>query len=366
MLNMTISSTERKRADKAREPKRQRGKSDVDSSDQIGVLIRLPHLFETETTDDPAAEESEESPPRNTLPIDAAPLREEVAAVESEVDQAGETSDPVPPHDDDDEIRPAFDPKELIERLKVPRMVWQAGILGAVVLLIVWALMSIGGGDKDRLVAETDQEETEVIGDQLPEIPPPSFDPGTPGSLSIDMTSVTAEPSPPAPAETSPPAADTGTDELEMTAPQLEPMTPREEATTPAEDVAKETAVEESTAEASSSEQPSKASSEEQGAVENEIAAGEPLSEAPDTTADDQPVYDPSPPSEAEVTAREYPTTQPSRYMYPSNYEQLFGTGSDPAGSRADVPANDGSGSIYDWQPSTARLQPRIDPPPIR
>jgi hypothetical protein len=66
-----------------------------------------------------------------------------------------------------------------------------------------------------------------------------------------------------------------------------------------------------------------------------------------------------------DLAQRSYPTTEPATYQYPSRYEQLFaGTQQGPQ-TESHATSNDQS-SIYGWQPNTARLQPRIEPPPIR
>ncbi len=60
-----------------------------------------------------------------------------------------------------------------------------------------------------------------------------------------------------------------------------------------------------------------------------------------------------------------YPRTDPSTYQYPSRYENLL---SNAAKGMQDegYPMSDPQTSIYGWHPSTVRLQPRIEPPPIR
>jgi hypothetical protein len=67
--------------------------------------------------------------------------------------------------------------------------------------------------------------------------------------------------------------------------------------------------------------------------------------------------------------------TNPTTFQYPANYHERLGRqaqGPVPEinGAGADGPTFTGditSGTRpYDWPPDTARLQPRIEPPPMR
>jgi hypothetical protein len=62
---------------------------------------------------------------------------------------------------------------------------------------------------------------------------------------------------------------------------------------------------------------------------------------------------------------RHYPFTDPSTYQYPSRYEQLLINALHGVHEESH-PSTNSSTSIYGWQPNTVRLQPRIEPPPIR
>ncbi len=73
----------------------------------------------------------------------------------------------------------------------------------------------------------------------------------------------------------------------------------------------------------------------------------------PDTTA--EPACDLS----------KYPRTDPSMYRYPTRYENLLSNAAKGITDESYPIARPGT-SIYGWHPSTVRLQPRIEPPPIR
>ncbi|TVS11574.1 MAG: hypothetical protein EA424_23630 [Planctomycetaceae bacterium] len=60
-----------------------------------------------------------------------------------------------------------------------------------------------------------------------------------------------------------------------------------------------------------------------------------------------------------------YPLTDPSTYQYPSRYENLLGNAAKGIQDEG-YPMSNPQTSIYGWYPSTVRLQPRIEPPPIR
>lgn len=60
-----------------------------------------------------------------------------------------------------------------------------------------------------------------------------------------------------------------------------------------------------------------------------------------------------------------YPLTDPSTYQYPSRYENLLSNAANGLQDEG-FPMSNPQTSIYGWHPSTVRLQPRIEPPPIR
>ncbi len=72
-----------------------------------------------------------------------------------------------------------------------------------------------------------------------------------------------------------------------------------------------------------------------------------------------------SPRSAASLDHRSYPETNPSSYRYPSSYHRLFfPAGTDSAGTQG-VPSRE-THSIYEPPSNTARLQPQLEPPPLR
>jgi hypothetical protein len=63
-----------------------------------------------------------------------------------------------------------------------------------------------------------------------------------------------------------------------------------------------------------------------------------------------------------------YPVTNPSTFQYPEAYHTRLLVSPDWNDNRTTSPASERRSEYgeQDWQPSTARLQPRIQPPPIR
>lgn len=61
----------------------------------------------------------------------------------------------------------------------------------------------------------------------------------------------------------------------------------------------------------------------------------------------------------------DYPITDPSTYQYPSRYEDLLSNAAQGIEDES-YPTFDSRTSIYGWHPSTVRLQPRIERPPVR
>ncbi len=155
--------------------------------------------------------------------------------------------------------------------------------------------------------------------------------------------------------------------------PKLEPMTPSEEAETRQSDPVPKTPEEvppltrpEAEPETPSPPGPATAAVETGGPA----AALAPSSDG--ATAQNDNVQPPEPPaSSPEVPAEEawsrqnYPVTAPSTYQYPSEYERLLSSALRGLHEESHM-SSDQQSSIYGWQPSTVRLQPRIEPPPIR
>lgn len=78
---------------------------------------------------------------------------------------------------------------------------------------------------------------------------------------------------------------------------------------------------------------------------------------------------------ETPAARHRYPVTDPATFQYPADYhERLFNRTSRIADRTNEPGAGDslrsgpktGGASVYGWQPNTARLQPRIEPPPVR
>ena len=76
---------------------------------------------------------------------------------------------------------------------------------------------------------------------------------------------------------------------------------------------------------------------------------------------------DPGPPgpSDRAAPSSTYPVTDPGRFQYPAQYQEVLRS---RASSRPATDNSTGSAerSANAWQPSTARLQPRLESPPIR
>jgi hypothetical protein len=60
-----------------------------------------------------------------------------------------------------------------------------------------------------------------------------------------------------------------------------------------------------------------------------------------------------------------YPVTNPATFQYPVDYHERLLPRAPSLGTQSVQPAPRGAG-LYDRSPSTARLQPPIEPPPVR
>jgi len=360
---MTITKTSQKRAGKGRKPERDQRKSSDGASDPIVVLIRLPDLSETDVSDrdevqagigssvwvTPLAAEQAAPPPvssDDTIPGGG--------NEESESGVASGDFEPVA-------TKPVFDPKQFLRKLRVPKPVRQIGVVAAILLLILFGILSIRGVGP-RATVDTSSDDVGFLGDQLPELPPPTFPPAIPESLNVS-----AIPESPQPPESPELSAAPESEALAPTTPDLEPLQPSIR-TGEAGLGASEEASPETTAEMPE-ETPEETAGKDSALTDQAPeAAGE--SGAPAATAGavgEQPPVDAGSSADEEegVATRNYPVTEPSTFQYPSRYEQLFIPSSQGSYDQTHTSSHDGR-SIYSWQPSTARLQPRIEAPPIR
>jgi hypothetical protein len=77
------------------------------------------------------------------------------------------------------------------------------------------------------------------------------------------------------------------------------------------------------------------------------------------------PVADgPAPDANQTFDSPQYPSTNPASFQYPATYHELLNGANSREVNRAT--AWPGQTDVYGQQPSTARLQPRMDAPPIR
>jgi len=70
-----------------------------------------------------------------------------------------------------------------------------------------------------------------------------------------------------------------------------------------------------------------------------------------------------------------YPATDPGTFQYPADYHERLRSRAGGPEARINEASSEGpllnaprtsEASVYGWQPNTARLQPRIEPPPVR
>ena len=155
--------------------------------------------------------------------------------------------------------------------------------------------------------------------------------------------------------------------------PELEPMTPSDEAETGRDDPVPEAPEEvpPSTQPEAEPETPSPPGPATAAAETGDPASAEaPASDGATAQNDDveptePPASSPEVPAEEAWSWQNYPATLPSTYQYPSDYERSL-SNAQRGFHEESHRSTDQQSSIYGWQPSTVRLQPRIEPPPIR
>jgi hypothetical protein len=373
---MTIANSSPTNAARRRGAKPDADSSSHAGSDQIVVLIRLPHLSSELPAVAQVADQVIQTPLPAALPAEATipqPPAPTVDASPAETDDGFESlSRPLVAS----MTKLASGTTQYLTRLRIPKQAWKAGSVVLVLALILVALLSLRGGDRRRSADSDDLAARGLPELQFPEVPPPSLpavpevspNEAPPTEAAAKAAAVPAEQ--PDKAQPSPEPASAAS---EPKVPKLEPMVPQDE---PADDGDDEPAA------------PLETTLPLSGPGADDAAPPEPAQAAAEATGRDSVHGDSSAPAEAAATnnverplesltgwppdgsredlaQRSYPTTEPATYQYPSRYEQLFvGT---PQGPQAESHAtsNDQS-SIYGWQPNTARLQPRIEPPPIR
>jgi hypothetical protein len=95
----------------------------------------------------------------------------------------------------------------------------------------------------------------------------------------------------------------------------------------------------------------------------NPASAQSPASDGATAQNDDMeptepPASSPQIPAEEAWSWQNYPATEPSRYQYPSHYERVLSNALQGIHEESPSSSHQQS-SIYGWQPSTVRLQPR-------
>jgi hypothetical protein len=335
------------------------------TNDPVPVLIRLPDLSEALAS----AETSQVSPTaeRNLkfqTPLAPATPPSATAAVVHRPDEARNTIVDASIPEQDGQSTPAKSPAMASgvaapwSRFPVPRPVVHTAVaVGLLGILILAYLAIVGGGDSSR----------EVAGDK-----PAGID-ALDSSFTHDHSTVHEDESPDAhgapllPAESqkatsSPPSAATAVElsDLEAPAASTTDVKDKEEIEAPS---FPEPPVENPPAAADRSLQEPEQGADEPGDVRQPgIPFGPPQEDLPEAPAAadfansgsvDQP------------SAGSYPVTNPATFQYPADYHERLGFQTEASPGQPSSPRTDGSGD-YGWQPSTARLQPRIDPPPIR
>ena len=265
---------------------------------------------------------------------------------------------------------------QYLTRLRIPKQAWKAGSVVLVLAVILAALLSLRGGDRRRPAGSEDLAAKGLPQLQFPEVPPPSLpaDPEiSPNAVPPTEAAAKTAAVPAKQPDKVEPSAEPASAAPETKTPKLEPMVPQDETeddqdVEPAEPLEATLPLSGPGADDATPSEPAQAAAEATGpnsicgdASATAKAAATNLAERWVENLLKLGPYG----SREDLAQRSYPTTEPATYQYPSRYEQLFaGT---PQGPQAESHAtsNDQS-SIYGWQPNTARLQPRIEPPPIR
>ena len=378
---MTIANSSPTNAARRRGEKADADSSSQAGSDQIIVLIRLPNLSSEPSSVQHAVDKPVLAPPP-AAPTAAAtvPQPPVLAAADSSRETKASVESPTQPLIVS-MTKLANGTKQYLTRMRIPKQAWKTGSVVLVLALILFALLALRGGNGRSPAGSNDLAAGASPELEFPEVPPPGL-PAIPGTSRhakppVEPAARTAA----VPAKQTgevPPLPERGAPEPNAPAsapkaPQLEPMVPQDDSK---EDRNGQPAT------------PPDAALPLSGPGAEATAPAEPASTAAETTSRDSvygnsaaPADTATPPSAerpvegltnwppdgspANSVQPNYPATEPSTYQYPSRYEQLFAGAPQGPDAQNQTSSNDQS-SIYGWQPNTARLQPRIEPPPIR
>ena len=248
---------------------------------------------------------------------------------------------------------------------QIPRPVRHAGILvGAVGLVVACYLVINGNRSEER---PSSAEPTDLV----------ENDPLSPPEDPLRMSMLPLLPPAPRGAEDRPardqtpiglpislqqrsPDSTAGTPLVAETSTPIESLKPAEDSEADAPRVAKVPVIGEDAPDtsATSEAEDGPPATAEPNTTEMVVApdAGQDSPPAPEATSEQESV------DEAVVIT--YPSTNPATFQYPADYHLRLAPNQQP-GLRQTEPSPEG-GSLYQWPANTARLQPRIEPPPIR
>lgn len=368
----------------------------VIDSERAVVLIRLPWMLRSPSaaeSDQPAAAVSAggaPAPGRSPLEVAAQaperaasePVTAPEAAPTATASPSGSACESLLQTADRPPLRPRFDPEQFMRSLRVPKQSWQVAGAMALLLLTIYALRGISVEDQQpsanslttaNLVPEGDSTADASSAPRLQDgaesadsTPRPAAATGVrgapdprPQAASTAQDRGSAQP-PEQPADEPNTATQTKPD---AAAPRLEPMG-REAgidalAAGPTENAAKPPSHDATAAGEPAAAPPALAGADD-SQDSSESNSAPPMSEPAGPLGETaNAIAAPSPPSP------NYPATDPATYQYPTSYQDLF----QPAAADAHMAAGrarQDRGSVYPWQPNTARLQPQIEPPPLR
>jgi hypothetical protein len=248
---------------------------------------------------------------------------------------------------------------------QIPRPVRHAGILVGVVGLVVACYLVVNGNRSEEQPSSA--EPTELVENDplsppedplrmsmLPLLPPAPG--GTEERSERDQTPIGL----PIPFQQRSPDSTAATPLVAETTTPSESLKPAEESEADAPRVAEVPVIGEDAPDASAAPESENTAPAAAEPNTTEVVAapdaGQDSPAAPEATSEQESV------DEAVVIT--YPTTNPATFQYPADYHLRLAPNQQP-GLRQTEPSPEG-GSLYQWPANTARLQPRIEPPPIR
>lgn len=367
-----MSSVKHRRSETVADSPRKAGvraaRASAKASAAIPVLIRLPHLPSEPSLDEEDAAKLTGNASRMTIPLAPAavdaPRSDSAAGAASRALQHVDTVVPRMPA----EPAPFIFKASPWTRFRPPRWAIRGGVALVLVAVLVAAFSTIrksqqAGGDAAL--------EPPLTMTTPPEIPDEEL-----AGSSVEAAS--------APAEA---VAQERRTEIATTAPEsLVPAAAAAFQTAPSADDVREEAADPAAELAVKTDAPDSADAAALAAAKSPTAESPPTDETPELEANEPLTGGPSTnrPLTSEglretaapsIEPPRYPVTDPSTFQYPADYHQRLQSGAGAAGKKAaqaygeglllNGPATSGA-AAYGGYPSTARLQPRLEPPPVR